>query len=88
MNRTALKSVALLTGLIVAGLSLTSSAQAPAENAVQRGNRTSVFSDDKAELPKAKPWTAKKSKDYATIGVKLRGAICAECCTRFGVEVN
>ncbi len=80
MNRTALLSVGLLTGLIVVGLSLTVSAQAPAENAVRRGNRTPVFSYDKAELPNAKPWTAKKFRSnprnfqFAIIGDRTGGA--------------
>ena len=80
MNRTALRSVAVLMGLIIASVSLTASAQALAAKERQRGNRAPAFSYDKAALPNAKPWTAKRFKNsprnfqFAIIGDRTGGA--------------
>jgi len=46
--------------ILIAGASLTASAQAPAAKQVPQVRRIPAFSYDKAALPTAKPWTAKK----------------------------
>ena len=81
MNRTALKVTTVLMSVVIAGVSLTASAQTPATKKVQQqAKRTPAFSYDKAALPNAKPWTAKKFKNkprnfqFAIIGDRTGGA--------------
>ena len=75
---------AVFASVMIAGISLTASAQAPAKQRVKqtlRQARTSpVFSYDKAALPAAKPWTAKRFRNaprnfqFAVIGDRTGGA--------------
>jgi len=84
MNRTAVRLLAALASVLIAGVSLTASAQAPVEQKVQQKleqvRKVPVFSYDKAALPAAKPWTAKKFKNnprnfqFAIIGDRTGGA--------------
>ena len=80
MNRTVPRLTAVSMSILIAGASLTASAQAPAAKERQRGNRAPAFSYDKAALPAAKPWTAKKFANsprnfqFAIIGDRTGGA--------------
>ena len=80
MTRTASRLIAVLTSILIAGASLTASAQAPAAREAQRGRRVPVFTYDKAAIPAAKPWTAKRFKNnprnfqFAIIGDRTGGA--------------
>ena len=84
MNRTTLGRVVMLMGLLIAFGSLTASAQAPVKQKVQQklqqARKSPAFSYDKAAIPKAKPWTAKKFKNkprnfqFAIIGDRTGGA--------------
>ena len=80
MNRTATGLVAVLMSIVFTGITLPASAQAPATKEVQRGKRAPAFSYDKAALPAAKPWTAKKFANsprdfqFVIIGDRTGGA--------------
>jgi len=80
MNRTSLKLATALMSVVIAGVALTASAQAPVKQKLQKAGRAPVFSYDKAALANAKPWTAKKFKNsprtfqFAIIGDRTGGA--------------
>ena len=81
MKRTALKVTTVLMSVVIAGVSLTASAQTPAtKKAQQQAKKAPAFSYDKAALPNAKPWTAKKFNNkprnfqFAIIGDRTGGA--------------
>ena len=80
MTRTTLRMVAVLMGFIIANVAFTASGQGTAAKEVKRGRRAPAFSYDKAVLPNAKPWTAKKFRNsprnfqFAIIGDRTGGA--------------
>jgi hypothetical protein len=84
MNRTTTRAIAGLISIVFTGIALTASAQAPAAKEIQRGRRVPVFTYDKAALPAAKPWTAKRFKNsprnfqFAIIGDRTGGANAEE----------
>jgi hypothetical protein len=79
-----MKLIAVLASAMIAGVSLTASAQAPArgtgEQNSRQARRSPVFTYDKAALPAAKPWTAKRFRNrpsnfqFAIIGDRTGGA--------------
>jgi hypothetical protein len=81
MNHTTQGLITVLMSFVIAGVSLTASAQTPAaKKAQQQAKRTPTFSYDKAALPNAKPWTAKRFKNsprnfqFVVIGDRTGGA--------------
>jgi len=80
MNNNSLKSIAVLTSSMTAGILLAASAQDPVNRNLRQPGESADFSYDQAVLPAAKPWTTKSFKDnprdfqFVIIGDRTGGA--------------
>lgn len=80
MNNKSLKSIAVLTGSMIAGVLLAASTQNPVNTNSRQPGESADFSYDKAALPAAKPWTTKSFKNnprnfqFVIIGDRTGGA--------------
>jgi len=80
MNSKSLKSIAILTSSLTAGVLLAAAAQDPLNTNIRQPSESANFSYDKAVLPAAKPWTTRSFKDnprnfqFVIIGDRTGGA--------------